>query len=234
MTARGAMPPAGSFDPIAQDFDRFAELVGGPLNAYLDGAFRGGDRAVDLGCGTGQHAAILAGRYREVLGVDISEPMLALARARRPFANVSYQHRDLRRVHAATDGRFDLVFSAYALHHVEDLEAALRGIRGLVAPGGRVVLVDNVAPRPAMPRRWFVGEAVRLLALDVLGFRRRPAEAWELFRLNVQPAWLDHVTSDRFLSPAAFDARFGGVFPQARCTPLYRARALCWDAPPDD
>src|SRR6266540_5343818 len=152
---------AGAFDPIAQAFDRFAELVGEPLNQYLLGVFpeRGG-RAVDLGCGSGHHAARLAPRFGEVLGVDVSAPMLELARVRRNLPNVRYQHRDLRSVRPEIDGRFDLVLSAYALHHVEDLDQALEGIRRLVAPGGRVVLIDNVAPRPAVPRWWFHKEAV--------------------------------------------------------------------------
>jgi SAM-dependent methyltransferase len=151
--------------------------------------------------------------------------------ARRGLANVDYRQRDLRQVRADRDGTFDLVVSAYALHHLADLDQALRSIRELAAPGGRVVLIDNVAATPAVPRRWFIGEALRTLAAD-LARRRRPAgEAWELFRLNTHPAWLDHLTSDRFLSPAELEERYGRVFPGARYTDLYRARALCWDVP---
>jgi len=235
MTTRDTSPPAGSFDPIAQHFDRFIELVGGPLDQYLEGVFpQRGERAVDLGCGTGRHAALLAPRFRQVLGVDVSEPMLELARARRGLPNVTYEHRDLREVRPASDGRFDLVMSAYALHHVDDLDQTLRDVRELVAPGGRVVLIDNVAARPAVPRWWFRKEALRLLAGDLVGRRRPAAEAVELYRLNVDSGWLDHVTSDRFLSPAEFGRRYDKVFPEGRHTDMYRARALCWDAPPAD
>jgi hypothetical protein len=93
------------------------------------------------------------------------------------------------------------------------------------------VLVDNVAARPAVPRRWLVGEAVRGLALDLALRRRPPGEALELFRLGTHPAWLAHVTADRFLSPAEFDRRYGRVFPGAPFTSLRRAPALTWDAP---
>jgi SAM-dependent methyltransferase len=224
--------PARSFDQLAASFDRFAELVGGPLNAYLESVFPSqGERAVDLGCGTGQHAAMLATRYRQVLAVDISAPMLQLARDRRSQANVTYQERDLRSVRAETDGTFDLVLSTHALHHVVDLRQTLLGIRGLCAPGGRVVLVDNVAPRPAVPRRWFITEAIRTLALDLLRRRRPLSEVWELYRLNTDPAWLEHVTTDRFLSPDQFAQRYGAVFPGAQFTDLYRTRAMCWHTP---
>ncbi len=221
---------ARSFDHMTEHFDRFSELVGGGLDTYLASLLpeSGGERAVDLGCGTGRHAALLAGRYRQVLAVDVSAPMLQLAKARRGLPNVSYQQRDLCDVRADTDGVFDLVLSAYALHHLHDLDEVLRGIRELVAPGGRLVLIDNVASRPQVPRRWFIAEAVRILMGDVLRRRRRPREAWELFRLNLDPGWLDHLTSDRFLNPQQFAERYGQVFPGAGVTDLYRARAMCW------
>jgi SAM-dependent methyltransferase len=222
-----------SFDDIVEHFDRFAELVGAPLDAWLASMVPegGGERAVDLGCGTGRHATLLAPHYRQVLAVDISVPMLKLAEARRSLPNITYQHRDLREVRADTDGAFDLVVSAYALHHLEDLDRALWRIRELVAPGGRVVLVDNVAPTPAVPRRWFIGEAVRTLGSDLVRHRRPPAEAWELFRLNTDPAWLDHLTTDRFLDPTQFTQRYSAVFPGPTFTDLYRSRAMCWDNP---
>jgi hypothetical protein len=94
-----------------------------------------------------------------------------------------------------------------------------------------VLLVDNVAARPRVPRWWFRTEAVRLLAADLLGRRRPSGEALELYRLNTNPAWLDHLTRDRFWHPDEFDHRTGRVFPGARYAALYRARALCWDNP---
>jgi len=224
---------ARSFDHMAQHFDRFAELVGAPLDAWLASLLPegGGQRAVDLGCGTGRHATLLASRYRHVLAVDVSAPMLQLAKARHGVANITYQQRDLSEVRADTDGVFDLVLSAYALHHLPDLDGALLRIRELVAPGGRVVLVDNVAATPQVPRRWFVGEALRTLAADLVRRRRPITQAWELFRLNVDPAWLDHLTTDRFLNPQVFADRYGGVFPGAAFTDLYRAQAMCWQQP---
>jgi SAM-dependent methyltransferase len=225
--------PARSFDRMAEHFDRFAELVGGPLNQFLQSLLpdRGGERAVDLGCGTGRHATLLADHYRQVLAVDLSAPMLELARARRGLPNITYQERDLREVRADRDGTFDLICCTYALHHLDDLDQALRRIRELAAPGGRVVLIDNVAATPAVPRRWFVSEAFRILLGDLARHRRPVGEAWELFGLNTDPGWLDHQTGDRFLNPTQFAERYGQVFPGARFAAMYRSLAMCWDAP---
>jgi len=222
---------------MAIHFDRFAELVGGPLNQYLESVIpkQGGQRAIDLGCGTGRHAVLLASRYQQVRAIDISTPMMDFARARRARAlpNITYQEGDLRRLNAGLFDPYDFILSAYALHHVDDheLDQVLGQIRRLVAPGGRVVLIDNVAPTPQVPRRWFIREAIRILAVDLLRHRRPAGEALELYRLNIDPAWLDHVTSDRFLTPQQFTQRYGAVFPGARFTELYRARALCWTCP---
>jgi SAM-dependent methyltransferase len=218
-----------SFDNLPAVYDRYAELVGGPLRDYLSARLGGHPgRAVDLGAGTGQHAALLADRYIEVLAVDNSAAMLAHAQALRPRPNIAYQLRDLRQVTPQRDGLFDLVLSCYALHHVDQLDHTLRGIRNLLTPGGQVILIDNVDPRRRVPRSWFVKEAVRGLAADVLHHRRPVAQAAEVFRLSVHPAWLDHLTSDQFVTPDEFARHYLAVFPSAEVTSMYRARALHW------
>ncbi len=224
-----ARPSAQSFDTFAETYDRLASLSAGSIRSVLESRLpEAGGRAVDLGCGTGRHASILATRFDEVLAVDISSPMLEIARARQSRPNINYERRDLLDVSPEKDGRFDLVSSASTLHHVPDLDVALQGIRNLLTPGGGVVLLDNVARNPAVPRWWFWKEAVRRLAGDVLHRRRPVPEAVELCRLQLHPSWLDHVTSDRFLSPAEFRHRYGTVFPGGHFSALYRSCGLTW------
>jgi len=126
-----------TFDHLAARYDRISTLLGAELRAWLMFHLPArGDRALDLGCGTGVQTAMLADRYDEVLAVDLSAPMIEFARQHRPRSGVRYELRDLRDVAPDTDGRFDLVFSAYTLHHV-DLDSALHRIRSLVRPGGQ-------------------------------------------------------------------------------------------------
>jgi ubiquinone/menaquinone biosynthesis C-methylase UbiE len=223
--------PAQSFDAFAETYDRLASLSAGFVRSYIESVLpEAGRRAADLGCGTGLHASILATRFEEVLAVDISSPMLEIARARRARPNIRYELRDLRDVSPERDGRFDVVFSASTLHHVPDLDDALKRIRGLLAPGGRVVLLDNVSSTPAVPRWWFRREALRRFVGDLLGRRRPLREAIEVLRLQTHPAWLDHVTTDRFLSPSEFRHRYGGIFPGGQFADLYRTCVLTWQA----
>ena len=226
----GDRGPAASFDRLALHYDRFGWLVGRQVLDYLSECLpRRGPRAVDLGCGTGRHAALLAQRFEHVLAVDVSAPMLVMARRHRAAPNITYELRDLLDVTASRDGTFDLVLSAFALHHVPDIEAALGQIRSLVRPGGQVVLVDLCDVR--RDRRWLHVEARRTFARDVLGRRRPLREARELYRLSTDPVWLDHQVGDRPLLPGQFERIYRATFHGGTFTTMHRARAMHWKAP---
>lgn len=218
-----------SFDHLPGRYDRISALLGAELRAWLLFHLppRGG-RAVDLGCGTGVQTQLLAERYDEVLAVDLSAPMVEYARRHRSRPNVDYRRGDLRDVEPGQDGRFDLVFSAYTLHHVAELDSALHRMRSLVRPGGQVLLVDLVDERRSVPRAWFQAEAWRTFGVD-LRYRRRPlAEAVELLRLQLDPDWLDHQSTDQLQPADDWAAHCRAVFPGAAITPLHRARAVAW------
>ncbi|GAA3597446.1 class I SAM-dependent methyltransferase [Nonomuraea rosea] len=218
---------AQSFDRIAEQYERLHELRGGGPGRWLPTVLTaGGGRALDLGCGAGRHAVVLAERFAHVDAVDLSGPMIELARARRARDNISYRRADLLNVEA-TD-RYDFVLSVATLHHVPDLRAALRHIKSLIAPGGRAVLADTVSPRPANPRWWLYGGEVRRLLRDLV--RRGPAEAGEIFRLSTG-AWLDHRVSDRYLSREQFERIYREVFPTARFQDV-GPHVMIWDADP--
>jgi SAM-dependent methyltransferase len=236
-SSRPTPPPtpassARSFDGFAATYDRFAELNDQPWHAYLREALPSqGCRAVDLGCGTGRHARLVAERYGTVLAVDLSGPMLDLARERQSRPNITYAQRDLAGVTPDQDGQFDLVLSLHTLHHVDDLDAALRRIRSLVAPGGLAVLVDIVHERGSSPRWRLRCQAIAQLFADVAQRRRPRTEAIEAYRLNTHPDWLAHRATDRFLHPAAFRARYTEAFPGAEFTDIPPGCAMRWQAP---
>ena len=96
-------------------------------------------RVLDLGCGAGQLAQHLATRgAAEVTGVDVSERMLALARADFAHPRVTYARGALENVEF-TASRFDLVVSVLAFHYVDDYAGLLRRIARWLAPGGVLV-----------------------------------------------------------------------------------------------
>jgi predicted TPR repeat methyltransferase len=71
-----------------------------------------GDRALDLGCGTGVQTAMLADRYDEVLAVDLSGRWSSSPGGAGPAPASATSSATCGTVAPDTDGRFDLVFSA--------------------------------------------------------------------------------------------------------------------------
>jgi SAM-dependent methyltransferase len=222
-----ATPDRRSFDALADRYDRLHDLEADPIGTWLPGVLpKRGRRALDAGCGSGRHTLVLADRFDEVVGVDRSAEMIRLATARRSRPNIAYRHADLRGF-ADPDG-FDLVLSVNTLHHLPDLDGALDHLRRLTRPAGLVVLVDCVARGSPLPRWWFVGGALRQLLVDLV---RRPGHAGELFGLRTDPAWLDHLTRDRYLSRAGFERRYAKAFPGARFQPVGGLHTMRWHAP---
>ena len=98
-----------------------------------------GRRVLDLGCGAGQLAHYLAvAGASEVVGVDVSERMLALARARWAHPQLSYQRAAIEEL-AFPLARFDLVVSSLAFHYIDDYAGLAGRIAGWLAPGGVLV-----------------------------------------------------------------------------------------------
>jgi len=93
-----------------------------------------GKAVLDVGCGTGGTTLELARRgARPVLGVDLSDRMLAVAH-KRAVDGVAFEAADVTTI----EGRFDAVFSRFGVMFFDDPVAAFTHLRALTAPGGRL------------------------------------------------------------------------------------------------
>jgi SAM-dependent methyltransferase len=120
---------------------RFVEIT----QALLDGAHvSAGMRVLDIGCGTGPVSALLAGRVGEageVTGVDISEPMLNVARANyADLANLRFVQADAQIFEFAPAG-YDLVVSRFGVMFFDDPIAAFKNMFKALVAGGRLCFV---------------------------------------------------------------------------------------------
>lgn len=154
---------------------------------WLDarGLLRDGDDVLDLGCGIGRLAAALAPRAGSVLGLDVSEGMLAQARRRcASWPHVRLAHTaglDLDGLEASS---LDLVLAVDSFPYVVRLgpEVVARHVAGAVRalrPGGTLVVLNlsyegDAAADPSEARRWAEAHG---LALEVAG--ERPFALWD-------------------------------------------------------
>jgi ubiquinone/menaquinone biosynthesis C-methylase UbiE len=104
------------------------------------------DAVLEIGCGTGTLAALMLERGARVVGIDVSEQMLAVAREAAPRAEL------LHLTATAIDGlgteRFDSIVSTLTFSELSDDELAyvLEASRSLLKADGRLIVADEVLP----------------------------------------------------------------------------------------
>lgn len=96
-------------------------------------------QALDAACGTGRHTSLLVEAGHATSGVDRSEAMLSVARAKVPDAD--FRVGDLENLPLETDS-VDVAVCALALTHLAEPSAAIAEISRVTRPGGRIVLSD--------------------------------------------------------------------------------------------
>lgn len=144
-------------DHVARQFGAQAEAyvtsavhARGPDLDALDLLLAGQDhgRLLDLGCGGGHVSFTAAPHVAQVTAYDLSPAMLEVVAAeagRRGFSNIATVQGAAEAL-PFEDASFDVVASRYSAHHWRDLAGGLRHARRVVAPDGRAVFMDVVAP----------------------------------------------------------------------------------------
>jgi SAM-dependent methyltransferase len=127
-----------------------------------------GRKMLDLGCGFGWFCRWARQQgAAQILGIDVSEKMLARARATTHDPAISYLYADMETVELPP-GSFELVFSSLALHYVHRLDRLMAGLRQSLVVGGSLVFsVEHpVYTAPGAPQWSVDGEGHRTWPLD--------------------------------------------------------------------
>jgi ubiquinone/menaquinone biosynthesis C-methylase UbiE len=153
-TIPGASPNAEQIalwsDLYVERFTRFRDVMTAGAAAHSDVALRrhpvaAGERVLDVGCGFGETSLALAravGPRGAVLGLDVSEPFLSIARedARAAaLANVAFRRGDAQTEPLPPD--HDVVFSRFGSMFFQDPVAGFANLRGALRAGGRLLVI---------------------------------------------------------------------------------------------
>jgi demethylmenaquinone methyltransferase / 2-methoxy-6-polyprenyl-1,4-benzoquinol methylase len=175
---------AAMFDELAPVHDRLATILSLGLDRRWRAAvvaqahLEAGDSAIDVAAGTGLLAAELAervGPFGRVVAVDLSPAMVERGTARaRDIVQLEYVIGDALAL-PFDDGRFGAATIAFGLGTLSDQVAAIRELRRVVRPGGRVVCLEPTMPSPRWWGRLQHRTARRLAPLAVSVTARRDA-----------------------------------------------------------
>jgi demethylmenaquinone methyltransferase/2-methoxy-6-polyprenyl-1,4-benzoquinol methylase len=137
------------FDRIAPVYDAMNRVMTAGLDMRwrrlaAESVVRRGDRVLDAACGTGDLAiADAKAGAGKVTGLDFSEAMLARARRKAPL---DWVQGDMLALPFA-EATFDAATVGFGVRNVADLELALRELRRVLRPGGRLAILEITQPR---------------------------------------------------------------------------------------
>lgn len=229
--------PEPYFDDLAELYEKFTRIrdaATSPVRSWLVEQLPKGTRALDVGCGSGNNCGMLADRYDTVVGVDISQRMLDIAATKPSRVPVRYECRNALDLSSGADGTFDLVMSVNAMFHMGPAEEVLPRLRELVAPGGRMVIIDVTQPAgaagaPPSKKSSYAFDTARTI-YEISGDVEAAADS---MRMMLHPRWLEMSAQHMPLTDAEFAGQYRAALPGVRITTdlIPTMSAAVWDAP---
>lgn len=131
-----------------------------------------GLRVLDLGCGFGEHCRrFIELGAEKVVGIDISEKMLEVARAENSDPRITYINMPMEDLNQI-DEKFDIVISSLAFHYVEDFSGVVKRIYELLIPGGLFVFSQENPLNTCHSggNRWTRDENGKKIYLNLAGY----------------------------------------------------------------
>jgi len=208
-----------AYDQIARLYDPWSRTVVEDVPFYVREAVRSGGPVLELGVGTGRIAVPIAAAGIEVVGIDLSEGMLDVARERAELAGVQLDLRQGDMREPPVDGPFALVYLVYnTIENVtsQDEQVAVFGNAARhLTPGGRFVVEVEVPSVPRLP----AGERGRVFDLSPvhIGVDTHDDPVGQLLSSHhwtlIDGRWVQNSGQYRYVWPSELDlmARLAGL-----------------------
>ena len=198
---------------IEADFDRLALLdeEGWTANNQYHGSLlrqvpNGCENALEIGCGTGAFARVLAQRCTRVVALDLSAEMIRVARTRsREFENLDFELADAM-TWEFPHSHFDFICSIATLHHLDQRQLLFK-VKDALKLGGVLVVLDLVQSDGIVERMCDV------VALGVSGGLRLIRNGRLQPPSAVRKAWEQHGKHDSYLTMGGVRALANEILP---------------------
>ena len=190
--------------------------------------------ALEIGCGTGAFARLLAKRSQNVLALDLSPEMIRIAReCSTEFPNIEFELADVRDRVLPVES-FDCVATIATLHHLPFREILLK-MKAALKPGGVLLVLDLFEPikwhgHPARDSRagrachdqtasvpeGLLDASLNVVAMAVSGTLRLVHHGRLLPRREVRDAWAEHLRHDIYPTMSQVRQLCAEVLPGAK------------------
>jgi ubiquinone/menaquinone biosynthesis C-methylase UbiE len=208
---------------VEADFDRLAQLDDEGWTAnnqyhdfLLNYVPHDCENALEIGCGTGAFARLLAARCKHVIALDLSSEMIRVARSRSmQFENLEFELADAMKWNFP-QSHFDFICSIATLHHVQQRELFVK-MKDALKPRGVLVVLDLVESSSLVERMFdVVGLGVSVGLRFIHNGRLKPP-------LEVRKAWEQHGKHDSYSTVSEMRSLADTILPGSRVT-----RHLLW------
>ena len=149
---------------------------------------------LDFGCGDGYGTSLLAGRARNMVGVDVDGPAIELARQKYASPGLRFSHVDPRDmgIPALDAASADVTVSFQVIEHVEDVPRYLTAIHRVLRRGGRFLLTTPNAQSRLLPFQnpWNKHHLREYTEQDLTRTLSAHFQVDEVLGLTYTPEWL--------------------------------------------
>ena len=212
------------FDAFATEYD-FAASLQSQNDFFTKNLSASKGAALDIGCGSGILAFELAQYYDNVVAIDLSAKMLAIASQKRSAPNIEYIQMDANQL--ALDRQFDLIVSAATFHQLPNVAAALSELKKMLKPHGKIVFLDKISEGETPATICNIICAARDFIPDCSTYGTR--NALRLLRFRLSPSWLKYLASSRYLSERQFKKIYCRCFPGCYFVKLGGFMGVIWE-----